>query len=435
MPWDEQNTLERFDTSPLERLNTAGALLGATGWIDCLARLVAIDTSSGSREGYLAFAEALRELFAPLGFALRSMEWPKGQGQELAMTRAAAGGPRDLVASRTTGRPVCSIPCHMDTAPPGKGWTRPPLSLTRQGSQLFGRGTVSMKGAIIALWAALRAADAVGLPLRFDPRLLFTADGGDGDFPGLRQFAEQGLVEGHVLCLDGNAAPRIWAGCLGLLELEIRIRHDGSRAGGRAAALSSRPVLSGLGDLRDELAQRASHLPAAPERGGETVHPSLSIVSVRAEAGQDGALCTLLIRRRFTAEEGFHGALAELEARVAQGLAAGNAGGSTVECRVVRRLDPVTDPDLGPNGPCWQRAMSWGFGFAPESFRRWGGMGGVALSAVQQAGVREILLGGLLRPGHGRHAPDEHTTVEDVEALGRSLLAYLADLPDVPDPC
>jgi succinyl-diaminopimelate desuccinylase len=45
---------------------------------------------------------------------------------------------------------------------------------------------------------------------------------------------------------------------------------------------------------------------------------------------------------------------------------------------------------------------------------------------VQQAGIREILLGGLSRPDNNTHAPDEFTTVDDVVALARAVLLYLS---------
>ncbi|MDJ0387134.1 M20/M25/M40 family metallo-hydrolase [Roseomonas sp. E05] len=432
MPWDEQNTLERFDDSHLDRLNMAGALLSATGWIDRLARLVAIDTAFPPGDGCAPFTDALQDLFAPLGFGLRRVELP----ESLWRSRSATECRVNLVASRRTGRPVCSIPCHVNTAPPGAGWTRPPLALTRQGSRLFGRGTVDMKGAIIALWAALRTADAVGLPLRFDPLLLFTTEAESGCFPGLRHLTEQGLLEGHVLCLNGSAAPRIWAGCLGSFELEVRISRCALAAEGHGAARAMRPILAALDDLQTALAQRESRLPAPPEQGSEPLRPNLSIISVGAETEPDGKepLGVLVLKRRFTADEGFCAALDELKACVEQAIREAGCR-CTVECRVLRRLDPVADPDQGPNWPSWQRALSWGFGFSAGSFRRCGGPGGTALGFVQQAGIKEILLGGLLRPGQPPHAPDEYTTVEDVEALARSVLAYLADLPGVPDPC
>ena len=40
--------------------------------------------------------------------------------------------------------------------------------------------------------------------------------------------------------------------------------------------------------------------------------------------------------------------------------------------------------------------------------------------------MREVLLGGLSRPERNGHGPDEHTTVGDIVALARSVLAYLA---------
>jgi succinyl-diaminopimelate desuccinylase len=54
---------------------------------------------------------------------------------------------------------------------------------------------------------------------------------------------------------------------------------------------------------------------------------------------------------------------------------------------------------------------------------------------VQQAGITEILLGGLSRPGCGAHGADEHTTLEDVLALAHSILLYFAaDFHGTPSP-
>ncbi|MFC3124552.1 M20/M25/M40 family metallo-hydrolase [Pseudoroseomonas globiformis] len=425
MPWDEQNSWNAIHETSIDRLNMAAPLLGATGWIDELAQLVAVDTSAPDAPGCERFTAVLQDQFAPLGFALRRL--PPDDGV------AGEGGPRpQMIAERRTGRPVCTIPLLMDTAAPGALWSRQPFSLTRQGNRLFGLGTVSMKGAITAVWAALRVADAVGLPLRFDPLLLFTTDGAARRWPGLRHLAEQRVAEGHVLWLNGPVAPRIWAGSLGSLELEIRVSDCGGCTPGQSPASVAKPILSALAGLQSDLRRRSSRLPAAPDDGGGMLRPRLSVVSVRANTEQAGPPgCTLLINRSFTAEEGYPAALDELQAAVAHG--AREVPGCQVESHVSRRLEPVIDPDRGPNWPQWLRALSWGFGYAPSSFRRWGGMGGSAIGFMQQAGVREILAGGLLRRGQRLHAPDEHTTVEDVEALSRSVLAYLAEVPQIPD--
>jgi succinyl-diaminopimelate desuccinylase len=58
---------------------------------------------------------------------------------------------------------------------------------------------------------------------------------------------------------------------------------------------------------------------------------------------------------------------------------------------------------------------------------------------VQQAGIQEILLGGLIRPDSNAHAPDEFTTLDDVVGLARAVLLYLAtdfqeEIPLSPEP-
>lgn len=429
VPWDDPGESELLPEFVIDRLSMAGPLLGATGWIDRLARLVAVDTATPPDHGYQQYSGLLHDLFAPLGFDMRRIPLP-AQGKPGAYTP-----PRDnLIATRRTGRPVCSIPIPMGTSLPG-GWARPPFTMTRDGHRLYGLGTTGAKGAVAAVWAALRAADAVGLHLRFDPVLMFIPDREGGEASGLRHLAQRGVVEGHVLCLSGPLAPRTWAGCLGSLDLEIRLTRCKEQPGGpEGAAAVARPVLSAMARLQGELRRRHSRLPAPPGMGGGALRPRLTVASVQTGLGQEGRpCCTLLVNRRFTAEEGFASALQELQEAAGQGT--GDAFGCKVECQVVRHLCPVSDPDRGPNWARWRQALSWGFGFAPGSYRRWGGAEDTALGFVQQAGIREILTGGLKRPGRQAGVPDEYTTVEDVEALARAVLSYLADIPQIPAYC
>ena len=114
--------------------------------------------------------------------------------------------------------------------------------------------------------------------------------------------------------------------------------------------------------------------------------------------------------------------LAEIEATVADATA---GSGLAVETEILGHLAPVSDP-TGPHWPRWQAALSLGFGFAPEEFRRWGASSSSDFGWVQRQGMQEILLGGLARPERNIHAAEEHTTVEDLIALARSILAYLS---------
>lgn len=425
------------NSAPAAGLARAAAWLATEEacWLPALRDLIAIDTSFPPGDGYATCADALEAAFAPLGFAFRRVKvppplWdvPGGQAQ----------GPRvNLIATpRARRRPACGIYVHVDTVPAGAGWTRPPFLLTREGDRLYGRGTADMKGTIASILLALQAARATGLPLARDPQLLFCTDEEGGLYPGIRWIAEQGLLEGdHLICLNGGAAPRIWAGCFGSLDLAIRVEGRAAHSGdpspdGVNAVEQALPVLAALMRLKAEVEQRASALPPPPHRDGQPLTARLTIAAVHggSKGGSLPGQCDILVNRRVMPEETMEGALAELEAAVRAGAAAGQA--LAVTTTLAGRLDPVIDPDAGgAHWPRWQAALGWGFGWAPGDFARWGAASSSDMGFVQRAGMREILLGGLVRRDSRGHGPDEFTTVPDIRALARSLLAYLADGP------
>jgi succinyl-diaminopimelate desuccinylase len=418
-----------------ERLAQAESLLSGTGWLPLLERLIALDTSFPPGSGYGAFADALEQAFSQLGFSHRRVPVPEAlwRGED----SQAEGERVNLIAERRTGRPVCGIYVHTDTVPAGEGWTRAPLALTREGDRLYGRGTADMKGTIAATYAALRAAEAAGLPLRFDPMLLFCTDEEGGLYPGIRYLAEQGMLEGHMLCLNGGATPRIYAGSFGSIDLAIRIigraAHSGDPGRGAAAGVNAVeeafPVLQELLALKARVQQRASALPAPPHFQGAPLTARLTIAAI--QGGSKGSalpgLCRILVNRRYMPEESFDEAWEELTRAITTGAARSRA--LAVESSLVGHLTPVSGADEGPNWARWQRALSHGFGFPAGSFLRHGSSTSSDMGFVQQAGLREILLGGLIRADSRAHGPDEFTTIGDVEALARSILHYLADLP------
>ncbi|GAB4176732.1 MAG: M20 family metallopeptidase [Thalassobaculales bacterium] len=417
-------------------MQTAAAALAEDPWPADLARLIAVDTSFPPGEGYGALADVLESLLAPLGFRCRRVEVPEALWS---MPGGQARGARvNLIAARRTGRPVCSLYYHVDVVPAGEGWTRPPFALTREGERLYGRGTNDMKGTIAATLAALRAADAAGLPLAFDPVLLFCTDEEGGLYPGVRHLAEQGLIEGHVLCLNGGAAPRIWVGCFGSLDLAItvegRAAHSGDPGNGINALEEALPIMAALKALQARVQQRASRLPPPPHHGGRPLTGRLTLAAVHAGA-KGSALpgrCTILVNRRYGPEEDEEQVLAELRRTVEE--AARGTAALSVETAVAGRLVPVENPDGPAYWPRWVEALCFGFGYAPGDFRRYGASSSSDMGFVQRAGIGEILLGGLSRPDHRPHGPDEFTTTGDVTGLARALLAYLTDSTPRPIP-
>ena len=109
---------------------------GLADAVAALARMIAVDTSFPPGAGYAAFADLAEALVAPLGFASTRVTVPEA----LWSATGSRGERVNLIARRRTGRPVCGIYFHVDTAPVGDGWTRDPLRLTRDGDHARERG-------------------------------------------------------------------------------------------------------------------------------------------------------------------------------------------------------------------------------------------------------------------------------------------------------
>ncbi len=394
-----------------------------------LARMVAVDTSFPPGEGYGPFADLTAELLKPLGFDFDRITVPR----ELWYVPGgpASGERTNLVATRESGRPVCGLYYHVDTVPVAPGWSRDPLSLTIEGDNLYGLGAADMKGTIAATLLALRAAKENGVSLAYDPMLLLCTDEEGGLYPGIRYLAEQGKLKGHILNFNGSAAPRVWAGCFGIFNLQVTITGhavhagEGNRTGAGVNAIEGAlPVLTALAALKPQIASRSSKLAPPPHATGP-LRPSLTIAAVNGgtAGGQVPAEIKILVSRRYAPEESYDEARAEIEAAIRDCLI-----GSDLKLAIdlVGHLIPTDDPD-GPHWPRWQQALSLGFGYRPEDFHKWGAASCSDFGYVQKAGFGpEVLLGGLGRPESCIHSPEEHTTRKDIIALAKSILAYLA---------
>jgi succinyl-diaminopimelate desuccinylase len=409
---------------------------GAEGAVAELGRMIAVDTSFPPGLGYDEFAGLMEEFVAPLGFATERVTVPESLWK---VPNGPAAGPRtNLIASRDSGRPVCGLYFHVDTVPAAAGWETDPLRMQRDGDRLTGLGAADMKGCIAAILLALRAARACGVELAYDPMLLFCTDEEGGLYPGIRHLAEQGRLPGHILNFNGSAEARIWAGCFGLFNLLVRIHGqavhagEGNRKGtGLNALEGALPLLNALAELKARIATRISALPPPPGKPPLAAQLNFAAIQGGTAGGQVPALVELTLNRRYAPEERFEEALAEIEAVIGDSAAA--VPGLSVDTALVGHLMPTADPS-GPHWPRWQAAMGAGFGYAPETFRRWGAASCSDFGWVQRAtGQQEVLLGGLGRPDRNIHSPGEYTTVPDIISLAQAVLSYLAVdfMPDI----
>lgn len=396
-----------------------------------LSELVAVDTSYPPGRNYPTLVSWAEAYLTPLGFRCRRVEVPQALWD---VPGAGAAGPRvNLVADLPVpGAEPVGIYAHMDVVPAGEGWSVPPFTATRQGEWVIGRGAADIKSSIAALLLALRAAHDHAVPLRYAPRVLLCTDEEGGAYPGIRWLAEQGLAPAHLLCLDGAAAPRLWSGAFGSLELLLEVHgtagHAGQRGSGDNALERAVPIMAALLALKARVEARRS---AMTGMDGQPLRPILALTVARAgvKASSVPDHCALRLNRRYAPEEDDRAVLAEIEAAIA----AAAPPGTRWALHVTGHLAATWGADRGPHWPRWARAMADSFGWDPSEARAWGSTSSSDMGWVQRsrgpAEGREILLGGAIRPDSRVHAADERVRLADVQALAAALLHYLAADP------
>ncbi len=393
-----------------------------------LAAVLAVDTSYPPGRNYPALVAWATGRLSKLGFRCRTVDVPQALWD---VPGAGAAGPRvNLVADLAVpGAEPIGIYAHMDVVPAGDGWSDPPFAATRQGEWVLGRGAADMKASIAALALAMQVAVEHGVVLRYAPRVLLCTDEEGGAYPGIRFLAEAGEVPAHLLCLDGGAAPRLWSGSFGSLELRLDIEgkagHAGQHGSGDNALERAVPILAALLALKPVVQARHSAMTAAD---GRPLRPILALTVAQAgvKANSVPDHCTVALNRRYAPEEDDAAVLAE----ISDTIAAAAPPGTRWQLHVTGHLAAVSGADTGPHWPRWAAAMADSFGWAAGAARAYGStsssdMGWVQRSRRPEDG-REILLGGAIRPDCRVHGADERVRIADVQALAAAILRYLA---------
>ncbi len=178
----------------------------------------------------------------------------------------AGNGPRVLLTS------------HLDTVPPAPGWTRPPHTLSREGTRLYGLGSNDAKASVATMVAAFLDVLAHGGPVECGLLLVPEEEtGGKGTefaWPALKErgWIPAGIVVGEPTGLDIAVAQK------GMLILELTTEGDACHSA-NATALGARNALRSL--AHDLVAIEAVDLGNEhPLLGRTTLEPTM------ASAGQ-----------------------------------------------------------------------------------------------------------------------------------------------------
>ncbi|HSN55192.1 MAG TPA: M20/M25/M40 family metallo-hydrolase, partial [Candidatus Sulfomarinibacteraceae bacterium] len=180
------------------------------GPAELLARLVRTPSPSGD-EGAAAAVLA---------------DWARAHGLTPEVDDAAV---RITVGGRRPG-PTLLLASHLDTVPPGDGWTVPPYDAVVVGGRLVGRGAVDAKASVAAMTAAAAELAAEGGPEagRLVVLATYSEETRDTTMPeALRRLggAPAAAIVGEPTSLQPCVAQR------GQLLLELRWRGEQVHAG------------------------------------------------------------------------------------------------------------------------------------------------------------------------------------------------------------
>jgi succinyl-diaminopimelate desuccinylase len=120
------------------------------------------------------------------------------------------------------GGPVIALNAHGDVVPPGEGWTHGPYSGEVVDGRLYGRAAAVSKSDFACYTFAVRALEALGVPLKGGVELHFTYDEEFGGELGPGWLLKQGLTKPDYLLAAGFSYQVITAhnGCL---QMEVTV--------------------------------------------------------------------------------------------------------------------------------------------------------------------------------------------------------------------
>jgi acetylornithine deacetylase/succinyl-diaminopimelate desuccinylase-like protein len=120
------------------------------------------------------------------------------------------------------GGPTIALNAHGDVVPPGDGWTRPPYGGVIEDGYIYGRAAAVSKSDFATFIFAVRALEALGVPLKGALELHFTYDEEFGGLLGPGWLLEQGLSRPDYVIAAGFSYDIVTAhnACL---QLEITV--------------------------------------------------------------------------------------------------------------------------------------------------------------------------------------------------------------------
>ena len=172
---------------------------------------VPTDTPPGNNAPH---AERTAELLKAFGFDAEKHRVPAQDVKDYGLESIT-----NLIVRRHYGPGnIIALNAHGDVVPPGDGWTRDPYGAEIEDGKLYGRAAAVSKSDFATYTFAVRALEALGLPLKGGVELIFTYDEEFGGELGPGWLLKKQLIKADFLIAAGFSHQVITAhnGCLQL---------------------------------------------------------------------------------------------------------------------------------------------------------------------------------------------------------------------------
>jgi acetylornithine deacetylase/succinyl-diaminopimelate desuccinylase family protein len=183
---------------------------------------VPTDTPPGNNAPH---AERTAELLAGMGLLAEKHPVPEAQVRAAGLQSIT----NLIVRQRFGDGPTIALNAHGDVVPPGEGWTHDPYGGEIADGALYGRASAVSKSDFASFTFALRALQALGVPLRGAVELHFTYDEEFGGELGPGWLLSQGLTKPDLMIAAGFSHQVVVAhnGCL---QLEVTVQGEMAHA-------------------------------------------------------------------------------------------------------------------------------------------------------------------------------------------------------------
>lgn len=219
--------------------------------VELTQQVCSFPTENPPGKDFKACTDFLNQVMLDEGLRSRIIRVPQ-EYQDKNAPKNTVGFPRYNVISLwdTGGSKTLHFNSHYDVVPATDGWKNDPYSPAVKGKKLFGRGTMDMKGCLVASIFAVKALRACGLTPKWNIEHSFVADEEIGGACGTGFIVKQKFVrpDAAVVC-EGGMEDHIMFGHRGVLWVEVTVH--GSSAHGSNPSLGVNAFEKGIALVQD----------------------------------------------------------------------------------------------------------------------------------------------------------------------------------------